>query len=53
MSRILLVDDEVRIRDVIREYATINGHDVTEASDGLEAIDLVEKNDYDVIILDI
>ncbi len=53
MSRILLVDDEVRIREVIREYATLNGHNVTEASDGLEAIDLVEKNDYDVIILDI
>ena len=53
MSRLLLVDDEIRIREVIREYATMNGHTVTEASDGLEAVALVEKNDYDVIILDV
>lgn len=53
MSRLLLVDDEIRIREVIKEYATISGHTVDEASDGLEAIDLVQKNDYDVIILDV
>ncbi len=53
MSKILLVDDEIRIREVIKEYAILYGHNVTEASDGLEAIELVKNEDFDVVILDI
>lgn len=53
MSRILIVDDEVKIREVIKEYAEFDGHEVAQAQDGMEAISLVKANDYDLIILDI
>lgn len=53
MARILIVDDELKIREVVREYALINGYEVEEASDGLEAIEKVENNDFDCIILDV
>lgn len=53
MAKLLIVDDELKIREVVREYAVINGYEVDEAADGLEAISMVEKNDYDCVILDI
>lgn len=53
MAKILIVDDEEKIREVVREYALINGHEVDEADDGFEAVRMVEANDYDVIVLDI
>lgn len=53
MAKILIVDDELKIREVVREYALINGYEVVEASDGLEAIEKVEKEDFDCIILDV
>lgn len=53
MAKLLIVDDEKNIREVVREYAQLNGYEVDEASDGTEAVSLVEKNDYDCIILDV
>ncbi|HAM62846.1 MAG: DNA-binding response regulator [Firmicutes bacterium GWF2_51_9] len=53
MARILIVDDEVKIREVVREYAEVSGYDVKEAKDGREALELVEREDFDVIVLDI
>ncbi len=53
MSKLLIVDDEVKIREVIREYAEFNGFEVTEASDGMEAVNLCKENDYDMIIMDV
>ncbi len=53
MAKLLIVDDELKIREVVREYALLNGYEVKEACDGLEAIDLVEKEDFDCVILDI
>ncbi|MBP3892122.1 MAG: response regulator transcription factor [Solobacterium sp.] len=53
MARILIVDDEKNIREVVREYALLNEYEVDEASDGAEAIQLVRKNAYDCVILDI
>lgn len=53
MNKILIVDDEARIRKVIREYAEFNNYDVTEAADGMEAVNLCKINDYDVIVMDI
>ncbi|MEA4874042.1 response regulator transcription factor [Anaerorhabdus sp.] len=53
MAKILIVDDELMIREVVREYALLNGYEVEEASDGLEAIQLVENQNFDCVILDI
>ena len=53
MAKLLIVDDEAKIREVIREYAEFNGYTVEEAEDGMKAIGLVRQNDYDLIILDI
>ncbi|MBQ9415563.1 MAG: response regulator transcription factor [Clostridia bacterium] len=53
MYHLLVVDDEIRIRSLIRKYAEFEGHQVTEAADGMEAVLLCRKNQYDLIIMDI
>ena len=53
MYHILIVDDESRIRSIIRKYAEFEGHTVTEAADGMEAVVLCRKNTFDLIIMDI
>ena len=53
MKKLLVVDDEAKIREVIREYAEFSGYDVTEAEDGMSAIGLCKRNDYDLIIMDV
>ena len=49
----LVVDDEKLIRDVIKEYLLLENFEVEEASNGLEAVDKVKKDDFDIIIMDI
>lgn len=53
MAKILVVDDEQKIREVIREYGVFNGHEISEAGDGMSAVGLCKLNDYDLIIMDI
>lgn len=53
MKKLLVVDDEAKIREVIREYAEFSGYEVTEADEGMSAIGLCKLNDYDLIIMDI
>ena len=53
MKKILIVDDEDKIREVIREYAEFSGYEAEEAADGMSAIGMVKLNDYDLIIMDI
>lgn len=53
MYHILVVDDESRIRAIIRKYAEFEGHEVTEAGDGMEAVLLCRNHTYDLIIMDI
>ena len=53
MYHILVVDDEARIRTLIRKYAEFEGHTVTEAVDGMEAVLACRANTYDIIIMDI
>ena len=53
MYKILVVDDEVRIRSIIRKYAEFEGHTVVEAGDGMEAVRIARADDFDIIILDI
>ena len=53
MSRLLIVDDEVNIRAVVREYAEFEEYEVDEATNGMEAIEKAKTNDYDLIIMDV
>lgn len=52
-EKILIADDEERIRDLIKEYVCPEGYDIEEASDGVEALNLIRENKYSLIILDI
>lgn len=53
MYRILMVDDEEKIRAIVRKYAEFEGNEVVEAADGMEAVKLAKSQDFDIIILDI
>jgi DNA-binding response OmpR family regulator len=53
MYNLLVVDDEVRIRSIIKKYAEFEGHTVTEAADGMEAVLLSRTQSFDLIIMDI
>ena len=53
MKKLLVVDDEDKIREVIKEYAEFSVYEVTEAADGMSAIGLCKLNDYDLIIMDV
>ncbi len=51
--KILICDDEVLIRDVIKEYLIMNNYEVMEASNGIEAIEAVNNNNIDLVVMDI
>lgn len=51
--RILVVDDEVSIHDIVSQYAKLYGHTCVGASGGYQAIELVQQQDFDCIIMDI
>lgn len=51
--KILVVDDELLIRSVIKEYLVLEGYEVDEACNGEEAVSLVSSNDYSLMIMDI
>lgn len=53
MATILIADDEEKIRAVLREYAEFEGHEVLEASDGMEAVRLAKGNRVDLVIMDV
>jgi len=52
-GKILVVDDEAKIRALIRKYAEYEGYTVAEAADGMEAVSKAKAEDFDIIILDI
>ena len=49
MPKMLVVDDEIRIRELIKEYAEFNGFEVTQAEDGMDAVAKVREQDFDII----
>ncbi len=53
MYKILVVDDEDKIRSMIKKYAEFEGYEVYEAADGMEAVNICKTFDFDCIILDI
>lgn len=52
MTRVLVVDDEVDIRYVLAYVLADEGYDVDQASDGVSALELIERRHPDIIILD-
>ena len=53
MYKILVADDEQKIREVIKEYAEYEGHSVSEAVDGMQAVEMAKEQDFDIIIMDV
>ncbi|MCI1268800.1 MAG: response regulator transcription factor [Ruminococcus sp.] len=53
MARILIVDDEINIRKVVREYAEFEEYEVDEAENGMEAVNICKDKDFDLIIMDV
>lgn len=53
MARILIVDDEEKIRTVLREYAEFEGHECAEAEDGMQAVKLAKSGNFDIVIMDV
>ncbi len=53
MYRLLIVDDEKMIRELIKKYARFEGHEVEEAEDGMVAIEKCKHETYDLIIMDV
>ena len=53
MSHILVVDDESKIREIIRKYAEFEGYEVSEAPDGMTAVSMCRRQAFDIIVMDI
>lgn len=53
MAKLLICDDEKILRDSLKRYAALDGHQVLEAANGQEALDLCQKEDFDLLILDV
>ena len=53
MYKLLVVDDEQKIREIISKYAQFEGYSVEEAPNGMTAIEMFKEKDYDLIILDV
>lgn len=53
MYRLLVVDEEEKIREVLKEYASFEGYEVVEARDGMEAVNICKEQTFDLIIMDI
>ena len=51
--KILIVDDEIMIRNVLREYVEFEGNEAYEAEDGMQAVKLCRDNDYDLVLMDV
>ena len=51
--KLLIVDDEKLIRDVIKEYALLENYEIFEAENGIEALKIIEQENIDLIVLDI
>ena len=53
MARILVVDDEEAVRSFVERALTLDGHEVTMAGDGAEALDVLVNQTFDVMLSDI
>ena len=51
--KLLIVDDEARIRALIAKYAAFEGYETEEAENGMQAIEMCRQHRYDLIIMDV
>lgn len=51
--RLLYADDEPALRELVQNHLSLEGFEVETAADGVEAIDLINKNTYDLVLLDV
>ncbi len=52
-ERILFVDDDAELREILKDQLMLSGYDFDEAEDGNVAIEKVRENTYDLLLLDI
>ena len=53
MAKILICDDEPGLRAVLKRYAEFDGHEVTEVGDGMEAVEICRKEEFDIVLMDV
>lgn len=53
MYKVLIVDDEQAIRELVAKYCVLEGFSYGEAGDGLEAIQKVKEGSYDIVVMDV
>lgn len=53
MSKVLIVDDDVHLRKLVLTYAELEGYQCDEAKDGTQAIEKMNANKYDIVVLDV
>lgn len=53
MPRILIVDDEQYIRELVRKYANFEGHETDEAENGMIAVKMLKDNHFDLVVMDV
>lgn len=51
--KVLIVDDEDMIRNVLKEYVEFEGNEAFEAADGMEAVKMCRENDFNVVLMDV
>lgn len=51
--KVLIVDDEDMIRNVLREYVEFEGGEAYEAADGMQAVTMCRNGDFDIILMDV
>ncbi|MCY6485345.1 response regulator transcription factor [Clostridium aestuarii] len=52
-KKVLVVEDEERMREIVSDYLRVSGFEVFEAGDGKMAMEIFEENQFDIVILDI
>ncbi|MBN1700126.1 MAG: response regulator [Spirochaetales bacterium] len=53
MKKILVVDDIPKMRKVVKTTLAKKGYEVIEASDGIEAVDIIDRDNIDLVIMDV
>ena len=52
MAKLLIVDDDIRLRKLVRTYGEVEHYECEEAADGLSALEKLQDSDFDLVILD-